>query len=51
MNIAFVVEFVDGRKVYRELDRADDARVGVKPGDSASLETTLCQRVVDGRLL
>lgn len=36
--------------MYRELDRADDARVCAEPGNSVLLETTLCQRVVDGRL-
>lgn len=50
MNIAFVAEFIEGRKVYRHIDHASDAELSVQPGDSAPLETTLCQRVVDGRL-
>ena len=49
MDIAFVAEFVDGKKVYRELDCSSDSKVLVTPGASAPLETTLCQRVVDGR--
>lgn len=49
MDIAFVAELVDGKKTYRELDHAEDSKVTVKPGASAPLETTLCQRVVDGR--
>jgi len=50
MDIAFVAEFVEGQKVFRQLDCADDETLPVKVGDSAPLETTLCQRVVDGRL-
>jgi GAF domain-containing protein len=49
MDIAFVAELVDGKKIYRELDRAEDSTVSVQPSASAPLETTLCQRVVDGR--
>ncbi|RYZ87888.1 MAG: GAF domain-containing protein [Proteobacteria bacterium] len=49
MDIAFVAEFVNGKKIYRELDFSGDSKVSVKPGASAALETTLCQRVVDGR--
>ncbi|RYF51302.1 MAG: GAF domain-containing protein [Cytophagaceae bacterium] len=49
MDIAFVAELVDGKKIYRELDCAEDSNVAVKPGATAPLETTLCQRVVDGR--
>lgn len=50
MNIAFVAEFVEGRKVYRHIDHAANDIFSVQPGDSAPLEVTLCQRVVDGRL-
>jgi GAF domain-containing protein len=50
MDIAFVAEFVDGQKIYRDLDLADGSKVNVQTGAPAPLETTLCQRVVDGRL-
>jgi hypothetical protein len=50
MDIAFVAEFVDTKKIYRHVDQANEAPACVKIGDSASLEITLCQRVVDGRL-
>jgi GAF domain-containing protein len=50
MDIAFVAEFVAGQKVFRQLDCAEDEKLPVKEGDCAPLETTLCQRVVDGRL-
>lgn len=49
MDIAFVAEFIDGKKVYREIDYSENSKVSVKPGAAALLETTLCQRVVDGR--
>ena len=50
MDIAFVAEFVDDRKIYRHLAHAEDNELPVKAGDAVPLETTLCQRVVDGRL-
>ncbi len=50
MDIAFVAEFVDDRKIYRHIDHADNADLPVKAGDAVPRETTLCQRVVDGRL-
>lgn len=50
MDIAFVAEFVAGKKIYRQISSADEAKLRVAPGDSAALETTLCQHVVDGRL-
>lgn len=49
MDIAFVAEFVDGKKVYRQVDHAEDSSMEIAAGTSAPLETTLCQRVVDGR--
>jgi hypothetical protein len=50
MDIAFVAEFVEGQKIFRQIDRAADSTVPVKVGDAAPLEQTLCQRVVDGRM-
>ncbi|MET0192140.1 MAG: GAF domain-containing protein [Hyphomicrobiaceae bacterium] len=50
MDIAFVAEFVGDRKIYRHIDHEADDELPVKAGDAVSLETTLCQRVVDGRL-
>jgi GAF domain-containing protein len=50
MDIAFVAEFVEGQKVYREIDRIEGSAVPVEVGDTAPLEQTLCQRVVDGRV-
>ena len=49
MDIVFVAELIDGRKIYRHLDRAITSNVAVEIGTSAASETTLCQRVIDGR--
>lgn len=49
MDVVFVSEFVDGRRVFRRVDTAPEARV-IEAGQSAPLEETYCQRVVDGRL-
>lgn len=50
MDIAFVAEFVDQKKIYRYIDHDQAPSACAKAGDSAPLEITLCQRVVDGRL-
>lgn len=50
MDIAFVAEFVDTKKIYRHIDHDKGPSASAKVGDSAPLEITLCQRVVDGRL-
>lgn len=47
MDVGFVSEFVDGRRVFRHVD-GDQAPV--KVGGSDPLEESYCQRVVDGRL-
>lgn len=49
MDVAFVSEFNSGRRVLRHVDTAPQSAV-VAVGDSAALEETWCQRVVDGRL-
>ena len=49
MDVVFVSEFVEGRRVFRQVATSD--RDGpVQPGASDPLEETWCQRVVDGRL-
>lgn len=50
MDIAFVAEFVDAKKIYRHIDHANELPTCAQVGDSAPLEITLCQRVVDKRL-
>lgn len=47
MDVGFVSEFVDGKRVFRHVD-GDQSPVA--PGDSNPLEESFCQRVVDGRL-
>jgi len=47
MDVGFVAEFVDGKRVFRHVD-GDQSPVAV--GDDGLLEDSYCQRVVDGRL-
>lgn len=49
MDVAFISEFVEGRRVFRHVDAGlPDPPVRVEASDP--LEATYCQRVVDGRL-
>jgi EAL domain-containing protein (putative c-di-GMP-specific phosphodiesterase class I) len=48
MDVAFLSEFRGGRRIFVAVD--DGLSLGFAPGDSEALETTYCQRVVDGRL-
>lgn len=49
MDVVFVSEFVDGRRVFRRIDAEGDKRI-FEEGQSHPLESTFCQRVVDGRM-
>lgn len=49
MDVAFVSHFTEGRRVYRQVDAADNRWRGAE-GSSDALERSFCQRVVDGRL-
>lgn len=49
MDVAFVSEFVGGRRVFREVN-APGSEGLIQVGDSSPLEEGYCQRVVDGRL-
>jgi GAF domain-containing protein len=49
MDVVFVSEFVDGRRVFRRVE-AKPGIQGMQPGESDPLEVTWCQRVVDGRM-
>jgi GAF domain-containing protein len=49
MDVVFVSEFVDGRRVFRYVEQPKNAPV-IPIGASDPLEETWCQRVVDGRL-
>ncbi|HEY0955981.1 MAG TPA: GAF domain-containing protein [Roseateles sp.] len=48
MDVVFVSEFVDGRRVFRFVDGGE--ALGLQAGDSAPLEQSYCQAVVQGRL-
>lgn len=49
MDVAFVSEFTDGRRVFRHVDSPHDGQP-VQVGGSDLLEESYCQRIVDGRL-
>ena len=49
MEVAFVSQFRAGRRVYRYVDAGPEVH-WIRVGDSDPLESTYCQRVVDGRL-
>lgn len=49
MDVAFISELRDGRRVFRYVDAARD-NAGVQIGASDVIEDTYCQRVIDGRL-
>lgn len=49
MDVAFISEFVDGRRVFRYVD-ADDFSKAPQPDAGDPLEQTYCQRIVDGRM-
>jgi GAF domain-containing protein len=49
MDVVFVSEFVDQRRVFRFVDRAADAPA-LAPGMSDPIEDSWCQRVAEGRI-
>ncbi len=49
MDVVFVSEFVDGRRVFRHVETTPGGNV-IAEGGSDPLEESWCQRVVDGRL-
>jgi hypothetical protein len=49
MDVVFVSEFLDGRRMFRYVDAAADAP-DVQPGTSNAAEESVCQRVVQGRV-
>ncbi|MDO9090511.1 MAG: GAF domain-containing protein [Burkholderiaceae bacterium] len=50
MDCVFVSEFLEGRRIFRHVDSADEENPIVSAGGSDPLEESFCQRVVDGRL-
>lgn len=49
MDVAFVSEFKNGRRIFRHIAPVDDA-VPVKPGHSDPLDESYCQHIVSGRI-
>ena len=50
MDVVFVSEFVDGRRVFRRVESAPDRAPLIAVNESAPLEQSFCKRVVDGRM-
>src|ERR1700761_1353743 len=49
MDVVFVSEFIDGRRMFRYVDAAPGAP-DVQPGASSPAEESVCQRIVEGRV-
>ncbi|HWJ93182.1 MAG TPA: EAL domain-containing protein [Telluria sp.] len=49
MDVAFVGEFRDGRRVFRDVAASPGWDV-IKPGDSDPLDESYCQHIVSGRI-
>ena len=49
MDVVFVSEFIDGRRMFRYVDASSDA-FGLAAGGSSPAEESVCQRVVEGRV-
>ena len=49
MDVVFVSEFVDGRRMFRFVDAAPGAP-GIHAGESSPAEESVCQLVVEGRV-
>ena len=49
LEVVFLGEFVEGRRIFRHVS-AEQLPAGLKLGGSHSLEETICQRIVDGRM-
>ncbi|WP_213955560.1 MULTISPECIES: GAF domain-containing protein [unclassified Variovorax] len=49
MDVVFVSEFVDNRRVFRRVETGTRKRP-IEVGQSDPLEESFCQRVIDGRL-
>jgi len=50
MDVVFVSEFVDGRRMFRHVDAQAGAAPGVEAGNSSPAEESVCQHVVEGRV-
>ena len=49
MDVVFVSEFIDGRRMFRFVDTGPGAPA-IAAGQSNPVEESVCQRIVDGRL-
>jgi diguanylate cyclase (GGDEF)-like protein/PAS domain S-box-containing protein len=49
MDVAFISEFTEGRRVFRQVD-SSNGNAPIQVGGSDALDDSYCQRVIDGRL-
>ncbi len=49
LEVVFVGEFVEGRRVFRHVAAKDDEAI-IEVGQSHEIDKTICQRIVDGRM-
>jgi hypothetical protein len=49
LDVFFVSEFVDGRRVFRHVSTAPAMGI-IHVGDSHTMEDSICQQVIDGRV-
>jgi hypothetical protein len=49
LDVMFVSEFADGRRVFRHVATAPDKAI-IRPGDSHAMEDSICVQVIDGRV-
>jgi EAL domain-containing protein (putative c-di-GMP-specific phosphodiesterase class I) len=49
MDVAFISEFTDGRRLFRQVD-ASNGNAPIQVGGSDPIGDSYCQRIVDGRL-
>lgn len=49
LDVMFVSEFVDGRRVFRHVSTAPGLAI-IRPGDSHAMEDSICEQVISGRV-
>ncbi|OUL99528.1 GAF domain-containing protein [Variovorax sp. JS1663] len=49
MDVFFVSEFIDGRRVFRHVATAPAMGI-IRVGESHTMEDSICQQVIDGRV-
>ena len=50
MDVAFISQFIDDRRVFKILDKKSEASSPLCAGDSDHVDESYCQKIVDGEL-